>query len=153
EGKAKGWHDTKFRKRIEKESDLSGVLRTLDEYFSSTPIALIYWKPPDMPVVYRLDLPASLLGYPGKCEDLTEDIFLEGNKYLDNVKNIVGILNWTRQGPYAVYPLVEVDNIAKLDRSLYKTVYEPIIVEELKKRGFKVNPRRRRIRDIVVRGY
>lgn len=153
ESKANGWRDTSFRKHIEKDEDLSGVLKSLDEYFSSTPIALTYWRPSNMSMVYRLDVPASLLGYSGKCEDLTEDVFLEGRDYLESMKNIVGVLNWMRQGPYAVYPLVEVDSIAKLDRSLYKSVYEPVIVEELKKRGFKVNSRKRRIRDIVLRGY
>ena len=153
ESKAKGWYDTNFRKRIERDSDLSGVLKRLDEYFSSTPIALTYWRPPGAAGVYRLDVPASLLGYQRKCGDLTEDVFLEGEEYLSAMRNIVSMLNWMRQGPYAVYPLVQVDSIAKLDRNLYKTAYEPVIVEELRRRGFKAGPRKRSIRDIVLRGY
>jgi len=153
ESKAKGWYDTNFRKRIERDSDLSGVLKRLDEYFSSTPIALTYWKPPGVSVVYRLDVPASLLGYRGECGNLSEDVFLEEEEYLSAMRNIVSMLNWMRQGPYVVYPLVQVDSIAKLDRNLYKTAYEPAIVEELRRRGFRVNPRKRKIRDLLLRGY
>jgi len=153
ETSAKGWRDTKFRKYIENDSDLSGVLKRLDEYFSNTPIALTYWRPQGAAGVYRVDIPANLLGYRGRCEDLNEDVLLEGEAYLERAKNIIGVLNWMTQGPYAVYPLVQVDSIAKLDTSLYKTAYEPVIIEELRKRGFKASPRKRRIRDMVLRGY
>jgi len=103
--------------------------------------------------VYRLDVPSNLLDYKGACGDLSDDRFMDDKACLERMRKLISFLNWMRQGPHIVYPLVEVDTIARLDRELYKNAYEPVIVDELKRRGFKVSPRRRSIRDLVLRGY
>ncbi|MEM2088169.1 MAG: DNA double-strand break repair nuclease NurA [Thermoproteota archaeon] len=153
ESKARSWWDTGFRGLLENDVALKGILEALDEYFSTTPIALSYWRPAGMLGVYRLDVSSSLLGCEGSCGDLSDDKFMDDEAALKRMRGIISFLNWMKQGPHVVYPLVEVDTIARLDRTLYKNAYEPVIVDELKRRGFKVSPRRRSIRDMVLRGY
>lgn len=153
ESKTRSWWDTSFRRLLEKDAALKKVLEALDEYFSMPPIALSYWRPAGMLGVYRLDVPSSLLGYKGSCGDLSDDMFMDDDAPLRRLRETISFLNWMKHGPHVAYPLVEVDTIARLDRELYKNAYEPVIVDELKRRGFKVSPRRRSIRDMVLRGY
>ncbi|MBO3799931.1 MAG: DNA double-strand break repair nuclease NurA [Candidatus Brockarchaeota archaeon] len=146
------WWDSRFRTRLEKDNGLKGVLRALDEYFSSPPVALTYWRPKISFRVYRVDVPSSLLGYSGASGSLSGDLFTDDSG-IEKAKAVFGVLNLLYQEPHVVQPLAEVDCIARLSRSLYKDSYEPVIVEELRRRGFKASPRRRSIRNIVLRGY
>jgi len=152
EARSTGWWDSKFRTRLKQDEDLKGVLQVLDEYFSNPPVALTYWRPGMGSRVYRVDVPSRILGYSGACGGLSGDFFI-GDSGVEKAKTVFSVLNRLQQEPHAVRPLAEVDSIARLDRSLYKDAYEPVIVEELRRSGFKASPRRRRIRDAVLRGY
>ncbi|MEM2351115.1 MAG: DNA double-strand break repair nuclease NurA [Thermoproteota archaeon] len=152
EEKSTGWWDSRFRMRLKQDEELKGVLVTLDEYFSNPPVALTYWRPKMSFRVYRVDVPSSLLGYGGAGGSLSGDLFTD-DLGVEKAKAVFDVLNLLHQEPHVVQPLAEVDYIARLSRSLYKDSYEPLIVEELRRRGFKASPRRRSIRDIVLRGY
>ncbi|MGQ9478720.1 MAG: hypothetical protein ACUVQ0_01700 [Thermoproteota archaeon] len=103
--------------------------------------------------VYRIDVPACLLGYVGSSDSLSDDVFLEDPGALESLSRIISVLNWMIHVSHTVYPLAQVDSIARMDRRLYKEAYEPILIEDLRRRGFKAAPRRRSIRDLVLRGY
>ncbi|MBS7644918.1 MAG: DNA double-strand break repair nuclease NurA [Candidatus Bathyarchaeia archaeon] len=146
----RSWWESSFRKEL--WSRLEALASLLDEYYSQPPIAISYWKAASGQGVYRVDVPSHILGFKGRCGDLQEDEFLSIGEST-RAEELIANLNWLTREPYAVSPLTEVDAIVRLDRSLYRQVYEPVIVEELKRRGFEVAPRKRWIRDLVLRGY
>jgi len=147
------WWKSIFRRRLEERpAKFASLVAALDEYYAQPPIAISYWKARPELGVYRVDMPSNLLGYDGRCGDLKEDKFADENGTL-RAHMLMATLNWLSHEPYVVNPLTEVDAVARLDRGLYKQAYEPVIVQELRKRGFKVSPRRRGIRDLVLRGY
>ncbi|MEM3712155.1 MAG: DNA double-strand break repair nuclease NurA [Thermoproteota archaeon] len=152
EAESTSWWNSKFRKHLKQDEKLKGVLHALDEYFSNPPIALTYWRPKKGLRAYRVDVPSSLLGYDDASGSLSGDVFTDDSG-VENAKAIFSVLNLLHQEPHIVQPLAEVDQIARLSKGFYKDSYEPVIVEELKRRGFKASPRRRSIRDIVLRGY
>jgi len=148
----KSWWESTFRRRLEHSDKLSSLIDALDSFYTQPPIAVFYWKPRPELGVYRVDLPSNLLGYEGSCGNLSEDTFTD-NRGLEAVQSVVATLNWLSHEPYVVNPLTEVDTVVRLDRRLYKQVYEPVITEELRKKGFRVNPRKRIVRDFILRGY
>lgn len=148
----KSWWESMFRRRLKQSNRLSFLIDVLDSFYAQPPIAIFYWKPKPESGVYRIDTPSNLLGYEDKCGDLSEDIFSD-DRGLEAAQSLVATLNWLSHEPYVVNPLTEVDAVVRLDRKLYKQAYEPMIMEELRKKGFKVNPRKRSMRDFVLRGY
>ena len=152
EAKSTSWWDSGFRSRLKRDEELKGVLEALDDYFSNPPVALTYWRPSASPRVYRVDVPSSILGHGGAGGSLSGDFFIDDSG-VEKAKKIFSVLNRLQHEPHVVHPLAEVDSIARLSRSIYKDAYEPVVVEELRRRGFKASPRRRSIRDAVLRGY
>jgi len=148
----RSWWESTFRKRLERSEKLSPLMGALDGFYALPPIAIFYWKPRPELGAYRVDTPSNLLGYRGDCGSLQEDIFTD-DRGLEAVQSLVATLNWLSREPYVVNPLTEVDAIVRFDRRLYKQAYEPVIIEELRKKGFKIFPRKRSVRDFVLRGY
>jgi hypothetical protein len=79
-------------------------------------------------------------------------MFLEGLSWLNPFKSYVSALNSLSPEPLFVKPLMEVDQIVRLDRKLYSQVYEPLLTTELRRRGIRALERKRRRRDLVLRG-
>lgn len=148
----KGWWDSTFRKRLEYSEKMPSLISVLDSFYARPPIAVFYWKPRPESGVYRVDVPSVLLGYDGRCGDLSEDTFID-ERGLEPTQRLVGNINWLSHEPYVMDPLMEVDAVVRLDRALYKQAYEPVIMEELRRRGFRVNLRKRSLRDFIMRGY
>jgi len=148
----KSWWESTFRRRLGRIDKLSSLVSALDDFYAQPPIAVFYWKPRRELGVYRVDVPSNLLRYEGSCGKLPEDLFTD-DRGLEVAQSLVTTLNWISHEPYVVNPLTEVDAVVRLDRGLYKQAYEPTITEELKRKGFKVNPRKRNVRDFVLRGY
>lgn len=148
----RSWWESSFRERLRSSPMLQALSSLLDEYYSQPPIATSYWRVRSELGVYRVDIPSTLLGFEGRCGDLQEDKFLNGEG-VSKAGELMAALNWLTREPYVANPLTEVDVVVRLDRSLYRQVYEPVIAEELARRGFKVMPRKRWIRDLVLRGY
>lgn len=148
----KGWWDSTFRRRLGYSEKFPSLIGVLDSFYAQPPIAVLYWKPRPELGVYRVDIPSNLLGYNGRCGDLSVDAFID-ERGLEATRRLVGNINWLSHEPYVVNPLMEVDEVVRLDRMLYKQAYEPVIIEELRKKGFRVNLRKRSLRDFVMRGY
>lgn len=145
------WWNSPFRKTLEDDPELEGLRTALDELYSQPPIAISYWKNRPGSMTCRIDVPSALLGQGMKAGDLNE------NKLADEpaaslMSGIVGKLNWLSQSG-SVAPLTEVDAIVRLDRRLYRSSYEPLIIRELSSKGHGARLTKRRIRDYVMRGY
>jgi hypothetical protein len=151
ETRSTSWWDSGFRSRLKRDEALKGVLEALDSYFSNPPVALTFWRPSLSSRVYRVDIPSNILGYSDAGGSLSADFFIDDSG-VEKAKKIFGVLNRLQHEPHIVHPLAEVDSIARLSRSIYRYAYEPVVVEELRRRGFKASPRRRSIRDAVLRG-
>lgn len=146
------WWNSPFRKMLEDSPELEGLRTALDQLYSQPPIAISYWKNRPGSITYRLDVPSNLLGQGVKTGDLNE------NKLADEpaanlMSGIVAKLNWLSQKGGSVTALTEVDAIVRLDRRLYRSSYEPLIIKELSNKGHSVRLTKRRIRDYVMRGY
>ena len=146
------WWDSSFRRLLERNSALEGLRVALDDLYSLPPVAISYWKPRHGPATFRIDIPSNLLGQESKTGDMKENVLAE-DIGSDRTQGLVSKLNWLSQGENIVSPLTEVDAIARLDRRLYHSSYEPLIIKELASKGHTVRLSKRRIRDYVLRGY
>lgn len=146
------WWDSSFRKLLGRNSALEGLRGALDELYSLPPVAISYWKPRSGFMTYRIDVPSTLLGQKSRTGDMKENALAE-NVAANALRGLVSKLNWLSQGENVVAPLTEVDAIARLDRRLYHSSYEPLIVKELTNKGYNLRLSKRRIRDYVMRGY
>jgi hypothetical protein len=146
------WWDSSFRKLLGGNIALEGLRSALDELYSLPPVAISYWKPRPELMTYRIDVPSVLLGQKSKTGDMKENALAE-DVASKTMEGLISKLNWLSQGGNVVAPLTEVDAIARLDRRLYHTSYEPLIIKELTNKGHNVRLSKRRIRDYVMRGY
>lgn len=146
------WWDSSFRKHLSGSTALEGLRVALDELYSLPPIAISYWKPKAGLMTYRIDIPSTLLGLESKAGDMKENV-LSDEEAVPIMQGLISRLNWLSQGESVVSPLTEVDVIARLDRRLYHSSYEPLIIKELTSKGHNVRLSKRRIRDYVMRGY
>lgn len=146
------WWDSSFRRHLSGSLALSGLRKALDELYSFPPIAISYWKPNPGFLTYRIDVPSTLLGVESRAGDMNENMLADTNT-APYLQEVVSQLNWLSQGESAVFPLTEVDVVARLDRRLYHSSYEPIIIQELASKGHNARLNKRRIRDHIMRGY
>ena len=146
----KHWSESNLRNRS--HESLVPLLDKMDELYGLPPIAITYWKPKHGIRTYRLDIPSYLLGYDGKCENLTRDQFAD-SETINAMKELIGTLNWLDKKAYGIRPLVDVDEIARLAHRRYRRAYEPVILEELRTHGFEVEQRKRSMRDYFMRRY
>jgi hypothetical protein len=145
----KRWSESSLRRR---SKSLSSLLQKMDELYSLPPIALTYWKPKHCLRTYRLDIPSYQLGVNVKTEDLIVDKFVN-EQSIQAMKKLIKLLNSLDRKAYGIRPLLDVDEIARLIRRRYTKAYEPVILEELKSRGFNVKQRKRSMRDYYMRRY
>jgi len=130
------------------------IAKALDEIYSLPPLVIIYWKPYHGFGVYRVEISGWSLGIKVPCKSLSENYFLEEPEVIKKCEEIVSKLNALSPSPYAVKPLIEeVDELVRLPVKTYREIYEPAIIEELKKRGLCFQLSRRRIREIILRGF
>jgi len=127
------------------------IARSLDEIYSLPPLTTIYWKPHHGLGTYRVDISGWSLDIDTPCKELNESYFANSPEIIQRCEEIVSKLNALSPAPRVVKPLMEeVDEIVRLRTKTYREVYEPLIIEELKKRGFNLQLSRRRWREIVL---
>ncbi|MEM1587623.1 MAG: DNA double-strand break repair nuclease NurA [Candidatus Bathyarchaeia archaeon] len=149
----RNWWDSIFREKMNKSKNefLHEIIKLLDEIYSLPPIATICWKPHHGIEIYRVDIAGWSLKVKEKCGDLTENIFIKNDDSINYCKEIVAKLNALSVTPAVLKPLIDVDSIVRIDSSIYRDVYEPVLINELKKTGLKAKLRKRRIREILLR--
>jgi len=146
----KGWTDAKIRKRLlEAGPPFSRVAEALDRIYELPPIAMSYWRPYHGVGVYRLDVCGHFLGLNSKWNTTEVNFFLEEG--VEGFKHVVALLNSLSPEPFAVKPLLDVDDLVRFKVKVYRECYEPIIVDALKKAGLKPLLTKRDLREIAVR--
>jgi hypothetical protein len=149
----RSWWNSIFRdKMIKSKNDfLHEIANLLDEIYSLPPLATICWKPHHGLEVYRVDIAGWSLKIKEKSGDLTENIFIKNGEILKYCKEVVAKLNALSSTPTVLKPLTDVDSLVRIDNSTYRNVYEPILIDALKKAGLKAKLRKRRFREILLR--
>lgn len=147
------WWDSAFRRDLQKDQRFAQLLAAFDKFYECSPIAVSYWKPRREIGCYRVDVPSNLL-----TEHVVKAGNIEGNAFANSssttaIQPLLAGMSALSSPPNIVTPLTEVDVIVRLDRKLFKDTYEPVIIGELQRSGFKVRTKRRSIRDMVMRGY
>ncbi|MBS7655708.1 DNA double-strand break repair nuclease NurA [Candidatus Bathyarchaeota archaeon] len=150
--KKRDWWNSIFREKTSKlKPELYEIVKLLDEVYSLPPLATICWKPHHGLEVHRVDLSGWSLGVKMKWGDLKENIFIKEKAFINCCKEIVEKLNALSLTPTIIGPLTDVDTLVRIDNSVYRDVYEPILINTLKKTGLKAKLRRRRLREILLR--
>jgi hypothetical protein len=148
--RGRSWNESYLRTKS--PETLMPFLEEVDKLYDLPPIALTYWKPKHGLRIYRLDVPSAMLGCADKCGSLTTDKFASPIQ-IEAMKKLIATLNGLENEAYGIVLLLTVDEIVRLDHGRYKTVYEPIILKELKAHGHDVKLRKRSVRDIFMRRY
>jgi hypothetical protein len=139
--------DRAFRPSV-KDPELQ---RLFDELYLLPPVAVSYWRSLNDDGVHRVDLLAGSLG--AKVSAGEQNAFKFAEDLVEPAKSVFAVLNAMSSNSFSIDPLIHADVAVKLDRSLFKAAYEPVILEALKNAGFDIDMRRRALRDMVMRGY
>ncbi|MEM2592860.1 MAG: DNA double-strand break repair nuclease NurA [Thermofilaceae archaeon] len=141
------WWESRLRERLLRAGgELREVAEVLDGFYEMPPTATFYWRPWHGIGVFRVDISGWSLGLNGPCGDMGRDVFVEGDA-IERCRGIVAALNALSPEPYAVKPLLDADLVVRLSRREYREFYEPQIIEEMRKAGFKPQLAKRRIRE------
>ncbi|MFQ5711532.1 MAG: hypothetical protein ACE5GD_07095 [Candidatus Geothermarchaeales archaeon] len=147
--RSENWWDTRLRNRLDSWG-FEDLREALDDLYWQTPIATLYWRPPHGLGVYRVDVPASLLGFRGVWGDMEGDVLIEYEE--EAAEHLCSILNGLSPAPHTVKPLVDVDSLVRMDEGVFSRVYEPIFTSKMREKGFAGRPKKRRLRELI-RGY
>lgn len=125
------------------------VISALNAFFSTPGIMVTYFKPTLDARPLRVDLAASTLGLKEKCRSRKERAFIDERLSLDALTRILDHLGyWFCNEVEYNLPLHQADKVARFDRDLYKSVYEPYMIERLKEAGLDTVGRRRVLREV-----
>lgn len=145
----KNWWESRLRSRLEDSSLLRPVSRILDRIYSMPPVMMFYWRPWHGYGVYRVDVAGWALGVGLRCGDM------EGDRLMDDLvkkcEDIVSVLNSLSPEPFAVKPLSNADELARLRRDVYQESYEPVLIDYLRSSGLRAHPTKRGMRETVLR--
>jgi hypothetical protein len=149
----RNWWNSRLRSKMSKSKNelLHEIVKLLDEIYNLPPLATICWKPHHGLEVYRVDIAGWNLKVKEKCGDLNENMFIKNEEALECCKEVVAKLNVLSATPTVLKPLMDVDSLVRIDNLIYRDVYEPILINELKKAGLKAKLRKRRFREILLR--
>ena len=139
---------TRIREALPDET-ADRVISALRAFFGCPTIAVTYWKPEPHSRPFRVDLAASEL-------DRTEPwIGQERNSFLGkgcNLGPLETVLNhlghWFCNDVEYNVPLKQADVLARFDRGLYTSKYEPFIVGRLERAGVDIRGTRRALREM-----
>jgi len=147
----KSWRGSKIRKRLQSaESPLCDVSQALDKIYDLPPVVLSYWRPWHRIGVYRVDVGGWSLGVNRRWDDVESDYFLPQENY-DACEKIFSILNGLSPEPFTIKPLLDADDLVRFSAKTYKECYEPLLIEAMRKAGFKALLTKRDIRELMVR--
>lgn len=147
----KSWRDSRIRRRLLlRGPPFSNIAEFLDRLYVLPPVVLSYWRPWHKIGVYRVDIGGWCLGVKEQWNDVEGDYFLPEDR-LDACERIFSILNGLSPEPFTVKPLLDADDLVRFDTKTYRECYEPLLIEALRKAGFKALLTKRDIRELMVR--
>ncbi len=147
----KTWRGSKMRRRLKaRNPPFKDVADALDRLFSLPPVVLSYWRPWHGLGVYRVDVAGWTLGINCRWDEVEGDYFVE-ESVIKKFEELIAALNGLSPEPFTVKPLLDVDDLVRFTAKTYKDCYEPLIIEALRKAGFKAKLTKRDLRELMVR--
>jgi len=133
---------------IEKSGEM---LKRINDFFALPPIVLTYWIPYKGGTPFRFDISGSALDYVEPSDCFRRNMFVEDNRDLSSIKRLLDHLNfWFCNLVEYNIPLRQSDRLARFDRALYKSRYEPFIIKSMERFGIKLKSRVRDLREGTV---
>ncbi len=125
------------------------LIKALKSFFGCPGVAVTYWKPAPDARPFRVDLSATSLGYNEPWGEGRMNEFVEHDadlRFLEKLLNHLGY--WFCNDVEYNIPLRQADTLARFDRSLYQSKYEPFIVNRLEAAGYDIRGTRRTLREV-----
>jgi hypothetical protein len=149
--KTRRWTDSRIRGRLLKAGPpLSEVASTLDAVYELPPVVISYWRPWHGLGVYRVDVCGWAFGLDVEWNSVEADRLLNAEAAA-TFRGVAAFLNALSPEPFAIKPLLDADDLVRLSAGTYRECYEPLIIEALRKAGFKALPTKRALRELMVR--
>jgi hypothetical protein len=122
------------------------VIAALEGFFSRPAVALTYWRPRRDGRAFRVDISGSSLGYGTPMMETTQNTFVAEDCDLRALREVLDYLKFCfcNDVEYNI-SLHQADKLARFDRQLYASRYEPFLIKRLEERGIVL---RRRVRDL-----
>jgi hypothetical protein len=124
------------------------VIQSLKAFFNAPGVAVTYWKPTTKDRPFRVDILAHALGHPEPWINMRNNMLLEEGVDLSTLEALFNHLGyWFCNDVEYNLPLRQADLLARFDRNLYKSRYEPFIVKRLEAAGVDLTGTRRNQRE------
>lgn len=137
-------------RRYLRQEQASKVIDSLKNFFDCPGVAVTYWKPTRHSRPFRVDISASELGYDDPWEAMKGDQFIGEGGDLAQLETVLDHLgHWFCNDVEYNLPLMQADILARFDRRLYTSKYEPFIIRRLEQAGLDVRATRRVLREMV----
>jgi len=138
----------RLRRSLPRET-AEAIVASLIAFFESPGVATTYWKPTPAARPFRVDLASHSLGHPGawirrRANELVPAPW--DPKPLHRVLDHLGY--WYCNDVEYNVPLKQADTLARFDRNLYTTKYEPFIIRRLEEAGVDIAGTRRNLREM-----
>jgi hypothetical protein len=125
------------------------VIRALMAFFGCPGVAVTYWKPTPKARPFRVDLSAASLGHDEPWGDKKGNWLVEEDSDLRPLERVLNHLGyWFCNDVEYNIPLRQADTLARFDRNLYASKYEPFIVNRLEAAGYDIRGTRRTLREV-----
>jgi len=137
-------------KRTIEPDQAERVVSALKAFFVRQGIAVTYWKPTPDARPFRVDISASTLGYEEEAwGKRRKNMFVDLDCDLSGLERVLNHLGfWFCNEVEYNIPLHRADMLARFDRRLYQTKYEPFIISRLRQAGIDVGGRRRTMTEV-----
>ena len=125
------------------------IIKSLKSFFSSSGISTLYWKPKPTGRPFRVDITTSWLGISDPWMKSRKNRFLDEGCALEPIEKVLNHLDyWFINSIEYNIPLKQADMLARFDRELYRSKYEPFIVKRLEAAGLRLTEARRSQREL-----
>jgi hypothetical protein len=140
-----------FYKRLERNlprETAEKISTSLRRFLISPPVAVSYWKPTPGSRPLRVDIAGHSLGHSEPWGSSGGNVLIEAPDR-GALEGVVDHLHhwYCNEVEYNV-PLKQADILARFDRNLYTTKYEPFIISRLERAGVDVIGTRRNLREM-----
>ena len=125
------------------------VESALKAFFACSGVAVTYWKPARDARPFRVDISAATLGYNESWKRRKRNMFVDEGCDLSGLERVLNHLGyWFCNDVEYNIPLRHADLLARFDRPLYESKYQPFIIRRLEQAGLDVTGRRRVLREV-----
>jgi hypothetical protein len=126
------------------------VIASLRRFFQSPPIAVSYWKPTSGSRPFRVDVAGHSLGRNEPWGSTGRNALLDALDHGALKAAVDHLHQWYCNDVEYNIPLKQADALARFDRNLYTTKYEPFIISRLERAGVDVMGTRRNLREMAA---